>query len=231
MLKKKSNNHAKQQEPNMLSIQLKTTLSTGMFPKAQKAVAKKHLNLLLNKLPQGSQAYVAGGAPRDWHHGWGCRDIDIFFSVPKEFKTHVTAMLDTECDKVSQDYSQGGYGVNNNPLLHSVHEYNASKLSPRAKSTEYTKVQLIQTNIDALEVIKDFPISLSRIWMDKDGDINCCHMYAQSYNNRIIHELNETHGWNYIYLDKILGRFPQYTFIPRNWQGQRDVSEQIDIGF
>ena len=215
----------------MLNIKLKTTLSTGLFPKSQKAVAKKHLNMLLDKLPNGSQAYVAGGAPRDWHHGWGCRDIDIFFSVPKEFKPHVTAMLDDEYDKVSEDYSEGGYGVNNNPLLHSVHEYDATRLSPKASSTKYTKVQLIQTNVDALEVIKDFPISLSRIWMNKDGEISCCHMYAQSYNKRIIHEINETHGWNYVYLDKILGRFSDYTFMPIRWGGRRDPEDQIDIGF
>jgi len=215
----------------MLNIQLKTTLSTGMFPKAQKSVAKKHLNLLLNKLPEGSVAYVAGGAPRDWHHGWGCRDIDIFYSVPHWHKEEVTSAMNNEYTTVANDYSYNGYGVNNNALLHSVHEYDAKKYSPRAKSTEFTKVQLIQTNINALAVIKDFPISLSRIWMDKDGDINCCHMYAQSYNKRIIHELNESHGWNYVYLDKILGRFYQYTFMPRNWKGQRDISEQIDIGF
>jgi len=215
----------------MLNIKLKTTLSTGLFPKSQKAVAKKHLNLLLNKLPAGSQAYVAGGAPRDWHHGWGCRDIDIFFSVPKEYQPHVTLMLDAEYDKVAEDYSQEGYGVNNNPLLHSVHEYDANKYSPHAKSTSPTKFQLIQPNVDALQVIKDFPISLSRIWMEKEGEIYCCHMYAQSYNSRIMHELNETHGWNYVYLDKILGRFSQYTFMPMRWAGRRDPEEQIEIGF
>lgn len=215
----------------MLNVKLKTTLSTGMFPKAQKAVAKKHLNLLLSKLPEGSEAYVAGGAPRDWHHGWGCRDIDIFFSVPCSHKQDVTSSLNNEYDTVANDYSEGGYGVNNNPLLHSVHEYDATKFSPRARSTSHTKVQLIQTNINPLLVIKDFPISLSRIWMDKEGILSCCHMYAQSYNSRIIHELNETHGWNYVYLDKILGRFSQYTFMPRGWQGRREPEEQLDIGF
>ena len=215
----------------MLNIKLKTTLSTGIHPKAQKAVAKKHLNLLLDQLPKGSQAYVAGGAPRDWHHGWGCRDIDIFFSVPNELKGAVTTYLNREYDTVANDYSEGGYGVNNNPLLHSVHEYDATRFSPKAKSTSHTKIQLIQTNIDPLEVIKNFPISLSRIWMDKEGDINCCEMYAQSYNSRIMHELNETHGWNYIYINKILGRFSQYTFMPMRWSGRRDPKEQIDIGF
>ena len=211
----------------MPKVQLKS-LSTGLHPIAQKAVARKHLNILLSKLPEGSTAYVAGGAPRDWHHGWGCRDIDIFFSVPEEFKVHVTNELDKEHPKIIEDYSDYGYGVDGNGLLHSVHEYDATKYSPKAKSTQYTKVQLIQTKKDALQVIKQFPISLSRIWMDKEGTIECDFFYANSYNNRIINELNETHGWNYTYLDKILGRFEMYSFVPMRWGGKRDVEEQLD---
>lgn len=215
----------------MPKVQLKS-LSTGLHPIAQKTVAKKHLNILLSKLPKGSTAYVAGGAPRDWHHGWGCRDIDIFYSLPSEdYRTHVTNELDKEYSKLSEDYSGYGYGVDGNGIIHSVHEYDATKYSPRAKSTQYTKVQLIQTRKDALEVIKEFPISLSRIWMCKEGTIECDVFYAQSYNTRIIHEMNETHGWNYTYLDKILGRFSMYAFSPLRYEGRRDVKEQIDIGF
>jgi len=214
----------------MAKIQLKT-LSTGLHPIAQRAVAKKHLNLLLSKLPESSTAYVAGGAPRDWHHGLGCRDIDIFYSVPEEFRLHVTNEMDKEYSKLSEDYSNYGYGVNGHGLLHSVHEYDATKYSPRAKSTEYTKVQLIQTKINALDVIKDFPISLSRIWMNKEGDIECDFFYANSYNSRIINELNESHGWNYVYLDKILGRFPMYAFSPMRYKGSRPVEDRVDIGF
>lgn len=214
----------------MPKIQLRS-LSTGLHPIAQKSVAKKHLNLLLSKLPEGSTAYVAGGAPRDWHHGWGCRDIDIFFSVPEEFRVHVTNELDKEYQKNGEDYSNYGYGVDGHGIIHSVHEYPATKYSPRAKSTSHTKVQLIQTKKDALEVIQNFPISLSRIWMDKEGEIECGFQYAHSYNSRIIYELNETHGWNYVYLNKILGRFSTYSFVPMNWGKKRKIEEQLDIGF
>jgi hypothetical protein len=214
----------------MPKVQLKI-LSTGLHPKAQRAVAKKHLNLLLEKLPEGSTAYVAGGAPRDWHHGWGCRDIDIFFSVPLEHRDKVADMLTNEHGSFKRDESNYGYGVEGHGIIHSIHEYEATKYSPRAKSTEYTKVQLIQTKQDALEVIKNFPISLSRIWMDKDGNIECDLFYARTYNSRIIHEMNESHGWNYVYLDKILGRFPMYAFAPMYYNGSRPAEEQLDIGF
>jgi len=214
----------------MAKIQLRS-LSTGLHPIAQKSVAKKHLNLLLSKLPEDSTAYVAGGAPRDWHHGWGCRDIDIFFSVPENFRVHVTNELDNEYSKLNEDYSNYGYGVEGHGIIHSVHEYDATKYSPRAKSTSHTKVQLIQTKKDALEVIQKFPISLSRIWMDKEGDIECDFFYANSYNSRIINELNETHGWNYTYLNKILGRFHMYAFSPMRYNGSRPAKDRLDIGF
>lgn len=214
----------------MAKIKLKA-LSTGLTPIAQRAVAKKHLNLLLKKLPPNSTAYVAGGAPRDWHHGWGCRDIDIFYSVPKYAKEGITNMMNMEYDKLDQDYSNYGYGCEGHGIIHSVHEYEATKYSPKAKSTKYTKVQLIQTNDDALKVIQNFPISLSRIWMDKEGEIECDFFYANTYNTRIISELNESHGWNYVYLDKILGRFPTYAFSPLRFKGRRDKEEQLDIGF
>ena len=50
-------------------IKIKTNLSTGMLPNAQRIAAKRHLRELLANLPKGSTAYIAGGAPRDWHHG------------------------------------------------------------------------------------------------------------------------------------------------------------------
>ena len=213
----------------MYEVKLKSK-STGLLPIAQRAVAKHHLRLLLSDLPPGSTAYVAGGAPRDWHHGWGCRDIDIFYHVPEEYRDGITTMMSDKYTTNAQDYSSYGYGVNNNPLIHSIHEYPATLHSPRAKSTTYTPVQLVQTTKPALEVIESFPISLSRIWMDVEGTIKCDPMYAQSYNARIIHELNETHGWNYVYLNKILGRLSMYAFCPLRYHGSRD-EDRIEIGF
>ena len=215
----------------MHNIQLKAK-STGLLPIAQRQVAKKHLNYLLdNTLPEGSKAYVAGGAPRDWHHGWGCRDIDIFYSVPEEHRQQVTEIMDAEYSTVSKEYGNYDYGINGHQQLLSIHEYDAKLLSPRAKSTQYTKVQLIQTKLDPLDVIQDFPISLSRIWMDRTGDINCDILYANSWNGRIIHEVHDKQGWNYVYLDKILGRFSEYTFMPLNWKGRRSEDETFEMPF
>ena len=204
----------------MTKIKLKVK-STGLHPIAQRAVAKKHLNLLLDKLPEGSTAYVAGGAPRDWHHGWGCRDIDIFFQVPTEERNQVARYMNEEYDKLNQ----GGYYFDDGSQgILGVHEYPATKYSPNATSTQYTKVQLIHTEQDPLDVIRDFPISLSRIWMDKTGAIECDTAYEMSYRYSTIHEMHTKQGWNYNYLDKILGRFNNYAFVPVNWKSEnKDV--------
>ena len=181
-----------------------------LLPKAQKAVAKNLLNRFLNEMPEGTIAYVAGGAPRDWHHGWGCRDLDIFYKTPDD--ANVDDIL-SKYTLMKKEYGNYGYGVDGNQGIMSVHEYDTKDYS-RSRSMSHKKVQLIRTKYDPLEVITDFPISLSRIWMDKEGIIKCDFMYKIGYNNSTIYEV---HGWNYVYLNKILGRFDKYVFMPKHW--------------
>jgi len=184
-----------------------------LLPKAQKAVAKNLLNRFLNEMPEGTIAYVAGGAPRDWHHGWGCRDLDIFYKTPDH--ADVDDIL-SKYTLIKEKYGSYGYGIDNSQGLMSVHEYEAKDYS-RSKSMSHKKVQLIRTAFDPLEVITNFPISLSRIWMDKEGIIKCDLMYKIGYNNSTIYEIHDEQGWNYVYLNKILGRFDKYVFMPKYW--------------
>jgi len=208
----------------MHKITLKTTLSTGLHPKAQKAVAKTQLNRFLDEMPEGTIAYVAGGAPRDWHHGWGCRDLDIFFYVPEEHAEAASVVLNNTYAMMKKGY--GYYGVDGNEEIMSVHEYDIEKYS-KGHSMAHRICQLVRVNKNPLEVINDFPISLSRIWMNKEGEIYCDDYYRMSYNSRVIHEIHQRQGWNYVYLDKILGRFSQYSFMPMNWEGRRPEEDQL----
>jgi len=184
-----------------------------LLPKAQKAVSKNLLNRFLNEMPEGTIAYVAGGAPRDWHHGWGCRDLDIFYKTPDH--ADVDDIL-SKYTLIKEKYGSYGYGIDNSQGLMSVHEYDVKDYS-RSKSMSHRKVQLIRTAYDPLEVITNFPISLSRIWMDKEGIIKCDLMYKIGYNNSTIYEVHTEQGWNYVYLNKILGRFDKYVFVPKYW--------------
>ena len=185
-------------------------LPNKLLARAQKAASKNQLNRFLNEMPEGTIAYVAGGAPRDWHHGWGCRDLDIFYKTPDD--ANVDDIL-SKYTLMKKEYGNYGYGVDGNQGIMSIHEYDATDYS-RSRSMSHKKIQLIRTKYDPLEVITDFPISLSRIWMDKEGIIKCDFMYKIGYNNSTIYEV---HGWNYVYLNKILGRFDKYVFMPKHW--------------
>jgi len=196
----------------------------SLYPKAQKAAAKNILRKFLAEMPEGTIAYIAGGAPRDWHHGWGCRDIDIFFRVPADHNNDLAATLHLHkhYDRIHHkyhSYEYDGQGVM------SVHEVPATKFS-NAKSVQYTNVQLIRVQDHPLKVIKDFPISLSRIWMNPEGEVECDLWYRSGYNHYTIYEVN-TKQYNYRYLEKILPRFSAYTFIPKYWTGPRPAEEQI----
>jgi len=188
--------------------------STGMFPLAQRVASKNILNKFLDEMPEGTIAYIAGGAPRDWHHGIGCRDIDIFFHVPDEFRDSTTVMLENMYQTLHHNYH--GYDYEGGQGIMSVHEFDASEMS-RSKTMQFRKVQLIRLDRDPMSVITDFPISLSRIWMGIDGLIYCDDAYKDSYNNRIIREMHNKQ-YNYVYLNKILGRFDKYAFVPNTYR-------------
>lgn len=198
---------------NDVKIKIRTDLSTGMFPEAQRVAARRHLKQLLANLPKGSKAVIAGGAPRDWHHGWGCRDVDIFF------QSEDMSYVESRAEPLRNSY-YNGYGYDENGIM-SVHEYPIHQ-----GCLKYRKVQLIRTVSDPMLVIHEFPVNMSRIWMDATGKIMADHHYQWGYNHRIINQVNHTQ-WVYPYIEKILGRYSNYGFVPINWEGRRNEEEQL----
>ena len=208
---------------NTYEIKLATDKSTGMFPIAQHAAAKRQLNKFLQAMPVGTEAYIAGGAPRDWHHGWGCRDVDIFFYVPEQ-----TDALTQTVQHLSQytllgeaygsDYSYGcgEQGIN------SIYEYPIHQGSLR-----HRKVQLIWLRKRPLDVIRNFPVNMSHIWMDRKGTITCDFHYQLGYNKSVIRPANNTQ-YIYPYLEKILPRYSNYAFVPMNWNDPADPIEESE---
>jgi len=200
-----------------VKIKLQSNLSTGMLPIAQHSAAKYQLRKVLNHLPKGTQAYIAGGAPRDWHHGWGCRDIDIFFKTPDDFNSLTKTSKYLEQFKLQgKAYGEYCYGVDDSQGVLSIHEYPIYQGSLRSRT-----VQLIRLKKDPLDIIKAFPINMSRIWMDKSGRIECDPLYNLGYTGRFITQCNFSQ-WPYPYLNKILTRYHQYAYIPVNWEGSRN---------
>lgn len=195
-----------------VKIKIRTDLSTGMFPEAQRVAARRHLKQLLANLPKGSKAVIAGGAPRDWHHGWGCRDVDIFYQTNEMSNKYIQQKAN-----VTRNSYYNGYGYGENDIM-TIHEYPIY-----SGCLKYRKVQLIRTIKDPMLTIRNFPINLSRIWMDNTGKIMCDHHYEWGYNHRMIHQVNHSQ-WVYPYLRKIMGRYHQYGFMPINWH----TREQTD---
>lgn len=203
---------------NTYEIKLATNKSTGMLPTAQHAAAKRQLNKFLQAMPVGTEAYIAGGAPRDWHHGWGCRDVDIFFYVPlieADALTQATQHLSKyqllgEAYGTDYSYGCGEQGIN------AIYEYPIHQGSLR-----YRKVQLIWLRKRPLDVIRNFPINMSHIWMDRKGTISCDYHYQLGYNKSVIRPANNTQ-WIYPYLEKILPRYSHYAFVPLAWNDPED---------
>jgi hypothetical protein len=200
-------------------IKIKTNLSTGMLPNAQRIAAKRHLRELLANLPEGSTAYIAGGAPRDWHHGWGCRDVDIFYTTPESAGEAIPQYVLDKAKPVFQQYGKGYYydlqGIK------SVHEYPVYQGSLR-----HRKIQLIRTTSNPETVIRMFPINMSQIWMNSSGKITGSVEYKWGYNNKTMLECNGTQ-WVYPYIRKLLPRYDEYMFMPKKWRGKRATEEQL----
>ena len=186
----------------MTIIKLEST-----WAKAQKKSALRLLRKLNAELPSGGTCYIAGGATRDWQHGWGCRDVDIFYHVPDQ-----PDWIPQSFRKIEFDTVQGYTGPYKTNYINNVAEYTCT-----TGNLQYRPIQFINVDEDPLKVIKNFPISISRIWMGIDGKIECDWAYDMSIRSKAIHEMNRDQ-WNYHYLEKILGRFSDYAFIPHLWK-------------
>lgn len=199
--------------------------------------AKFQLNRLLKNLPKGSIAYVAGGAPRDWHHGFGHRDIDIFYWVNGKplnvFKPNLDKHVDCHLD-IKGISSSDAYYVTDEDTQYWSDTYNDTfinipgigeyELGPIC--TRYIKqvntynvkgkarpIQLIEVDRNPLDVIADFPINMSRIFMHKTGKVYAFNEYLHGYDFKLIAELHRKQ-YNYPYINKILGRYHDYAFVP-----------------
>ena len=192
---------------------------TNPYLASQMKAGLYHLRRFNKLLPEGSSAYIAGGFLRDMHHGFGCRDVDIFYHIPdskvachydptqgKQVLSHFTGL-----PKLKAIDEYGGYDYCGEQGIQDIYEYTVKK-----GILKYREVQLIRLNTDPLYVINDFPINMSRIWMGIDGIVHSCESYDWGYE---FSTMKEMHGkqWNYMYLGKILGRFPNYAFYPHSY--------------
>jgi len=156
-----------------------------------------------------ADAMIAGGAPRDWIHGHGARDIDIFYHLEDENMSPFSNSIGVRELGGYSDYEDANGIV-------SVHEYS---------TRNHTAIQLIRTKIPVLQHIRThFPMNMCKVWMNEDGDIGYDKSFEWGYENKIIYQVIP--GWHYRYLNKILGRYRDYGFLPMNWE----TAEQRELG-
>jgi len=195
---------------------------------------KYQLKKFSNALPEGSVAYVAGGALRDFHHGWGVRDVDIFYYIPSDkLAMHYDPTVDQQVYSHLSHFSnlkllgqgENGYDYDEHQGIQDIYEHQIHK-----GELKYNPLQLIRVKSHPLSVIQDFPINMSRIWMGIDGVIQTCESYDYGYENSIMREMHRKQ-YNYVYLAKIMGRFSNYAFYPLTYFSnqkrlQREATEE-----
>ena len=200
---------------------------TDPYLKAQMKAGLYHLRRFKQCLPEGSQAFISGGFLRDLHHGFGCRDVDIFYWIPED---KVTTYYDPPMEKFVLSHlasfrrikciaeGDGGYDYDEHQGIQDIYEYTVNK-----GVLKYRGVQLIRLKCDPRYIIEDFPINMSRIYMGIDGVIHTTKEYDEGFKTKTIFEC---HGkqWNYLYLAKILGRYSDYAFVPYNWKRNKDMA-------
>lgn len=178
---------------------------------------KYQLRKFSKSLPKGSVAYIAGGALRDLHHGWGCRDVDIFYNIPENMLAmHYDPTVDKQVYSHLSHFNnikligqgENGYDYDEHQGIQDIYEHQIYK-----GDLKYNPLQLIRVNSHPISVIMDFPINMSRIWMGIDGIIQFDESYEYGYTNSIMREMHRKQ-YNYVYLAKILGRYSDYAFYP-----------------
>jgi hypothetical protein len=193
---------------------------TEPYLSAQMTAGLYHLRRFNKLLPEGSSAYISGGFLRDLHHGFGCRDVDIFYYIPEDkLETHYDPIQDKQVMSHLSELPKlkvlgegyGGYDYCEHQGIQDIYEYTVNR-----GTLKYREIQLIRLKCDPVKIITDFPINMSRIWMGIDGIIHTDISYDWGYENSTMKEM---HGkqWNYMYLAKILGRYNHYAFYPHSY--------------
>jgi hypothetical protein len=166
----------------------------------QKQIADE---ILLKLFLVDPYSIVAGGAPRSWHHGEEARDLDIFV-----YDTCTQTMFLQKLASLGFIITSTGTReelpemYKKNPFLEAVYDcvYNN------------VKVQFMYMNKPTFDsVIAQFPLSICKAWY-KDGNIVLEKDFLRGEKYKAIVRTNELYGDESLYIQKIMGYYPDYTY-------------------
>lgn len=168
----------------------------------QKVVSDKILEKMFSIDPF---SIVAGGAPRDWHFGNIAADIDLFFYVQPNTQIGII-----------QDMLRS-VGVVVESILTGQHIPEHYKMNPMIRCVFNTTIDGVDVQMILMKestfksVVDKFPLSICKAWY-KNKKIYLEKDFIRSVKHNSIVKTNKLYANSHVYLNKILSKFPQFSY-------------------
>lgn len=163
-------------------------------------------------------AYLAGGAPRDWWFGREATDLDILlFLNPRltlnQMRTQIACagfqIKDIKFgEEIPQDYKL-------NPNIRCVVDLNDVEMP----------VQLIVYKESTWRAIEKFPLSICQAWWNGSW-VEGTTMFKRAAGLGVIIKTGEAYADSHKYIQKVLAKFPEMKYYP----SYQDYAKTV-IGF
>jgi len=164
----------------------------------QKVIADKVLELLAS-IDKG--CILAGGAPRDWYLEKPATDLDFYFAPHGVSIDEIAYKLDKL--GLPSDCNEGDF---------QLYERNPDILGVFSGYMDGIAVQLICVKHSATYAVGEFALDLSQAWY-REGRIWTTHEFDLAVSKKIIRITNSLYGNGDAYVQKILNKFPDFTFV------------------
>lgn len=149
-------------------------------------------------------AMLAGGAPRDWSFGYEATDLDFYI--------HLTTMSIADLHKELFDIGllQNALYPNDFEIVENYKQASAVRWVVTV-GYESQKVQIVVMHHPIAEsVLQHFSLSICKIWY-KNQTIHTTPEFLKTIEEKVIRQVQPAFNDNYI--EKILAKFPDYTFV------------------
>lgn len=180
----------------------------------QKLIAEQILAKLVAIDPR---VVLAGGAVRDWILGREATDLDFYIHTPTwRSYADVTRQINAVGLKISKTMTDEMISENyaTNPWLRIVFNIEGYDIPVQIMGMS----EAVETT-----VVPKFAISLSKAWWTGGDKLHSTWEFDKSVKHKIFWMQGEVYGDNGKYIKKIMGKFPDYKFLP----SQEEVLRQI----
>ncbi len=150
-----------------------------------------------------SYAIVAGGAPRDWYFNRVAEDIDVFF-----YENVTTEQTEKKLKKAGFEILR----TNSGESLPNHYKMNPNLATVFDCLYEGEKIQFLKMNKPTFKsVVPQFPLSICKAWY-KNGKLCVDTDFKRAVKHNAIVKTNTLYANEHVYLQKILSKFPEYTY-------------------